>query len=293
MDEQLNTALELLFEKLTNWFNSIVVNLPNIFLAIIIFSIAYYSSKKLNDFFVKILKDKIKQYSIRSLIGTVISLVTISLGLFLALSVLNLDKALTSILAGAGVAGLAIGLALQGTIANTLSGIFLAVKDILNVGDFVETNGYAGKVQNINLRYITLKESDNNVVVIPNNLVVDKPFKNYGLTSKIRVTLTCGVGYESNLRKVQDLAMQTISRAFPQGDEKIEFHYLEFGDSSINFQMRFWVYAKQNKTQLEAKSEAIILLKEAFDQANINIPYPIRTLVSEVNNNGLEIVNRN
>ncbi len=275
-----NSSLEALTDKMKGWVESIIVNVPNIILALLVYLVAYYLSKKLSGLIKSVLKKKIKQDSIRSLIGNIVSILIIAIGLFLALTVLNLDKALTSILAGAGVAGLAIGLALQDTIANTFSGIFLAVKDILNIGDFVETNGYKGVVQSINLRYLTLKEADNNLVIIPNSMVVDNPFKNFGLTNRIRVTLKCGVSYDSDLDEVKRISIETINKSFPQYDREIEFHYLEFGESSIDFQLRFWVDAKQNKTQIEAKSEAIMLLKKAFETANIEIPYPVRTLIN-------------
>jgi small conductance mechanosensitive channel len=81
------------------------------------------------------------------------------------------------------------------------------------------------------------------------------------------------------LEKVREIAIDAIQNSFPQDKSKeIEFHYLEFGDSSINFQMRFWVDAQAKLTMLEARSEAIIVIKKAFDAHNINIPFPIRTL---------------
>lgn len=289
-----STSLQVLTDKLKGWLEVFIVNIPNIVLAVLVYIFAYFISKKLSTFIKSILASKIKQESIRSLIGNIVAILIIAVGLFLSLTVLNLDTALTSILAGAGVAGLAIGLALQDTISNTFSGIFLAVKNILNVGDYVETNGFKGIVQSINLRYLIIREADNNVVIIPNSLVVDKPFKNYGLTSKIRVTLDCGVGYESDLREVKRIAIETIEKAFPPNGKEIDFHYLEFGDSSINFHLMFWVDAKINKTQIEAKSDAIILLKEAFEEANINIPYPVRTIINQstdksVSNRALEL----
>jgi small conductance mechanosensitive channel len=191
---------------------------------------------------------------------------------------------ISSILAGAGVAGLAVGLALQGTLSNTFSGIFLSVKEILNVGDYIETNGYAGNVDEISLRHIKVREADNNFVFIPNKMVVDQPFKNYGLTPLIRTTITCGVGYESDLEKVRDVCIETIEKAFPPNDKTIEFHYLSFADSSINFQLRFWVPAKMQMSLLEAKSTAIMLIKKRFEKENINIPYPIRTLYASSQN---------
>jgi len=281
MEEQLNDSIGNLSDKMEGWLNLLITNLPNILIAIIIFGISYFLSQKLNGWIATLLKNKVKQTSVRSLIANVSSVVVISLGLFLALSVLNLDKALTSILAGAGVAGLAVGLALQGTIANTFSGIFLAVQDIMNVGDFIQTNGYSGIVDTITLRFIKLRESDNNLVIIPNKMVVENPFKNFGLTSRIRTSINCGVGYEHDLKKVKKIAVDEIGKTFPQEGKEIEFHYQEFGDSSINFQIRFWVDAKKNLALLEAKSDAIIALKSRFDKENINIPFPIRTLIAE------------
>jgi len=281
MEEQFSDSLGNLTDKLSTWLDLIITNMPNIILALLIFGTAYYLSQKLHDWVYKILKSRFKQQSIRSLVAKFASILVFAIGLFLGLTILNLDKALTSILAGAGVAGLAIGLALQGTISNTFSGIFLAIKDIMNVGDFVETNGYSGKVEEITLRYLVIRESDNNLVIIPNKLIVENPFKNFGLTKQIRTSIECGVGYESDLRRVKEIAVETIKQAFPQGDKELEFQYLEFGGSSINFQIRFWVEAKANLTLLEAKSEAIMLIKEKFDEENINIPYPIRTIISE------------
>jgi len=281
MEEQLNDSIGNLSDKMEGWLNLLITNLPNIIIAILIFGISYFLSQKLNGWIARLLKNKVKQTSVRSLIANVSSVVVISLGLFLALSVLNLDKALTSILAGAGVAGLAVGLALQGTIANTFSGIFLAVQDIMNVGDFIQTNGYSGIVDTITLRFIKLRESDNNLVIIPNKMVVENPFKNFGLTSRIRTSINCGVGYEHDLKQVKKIAVDEIRKTFPQEGKEIEFHYQEFGDSSINFQIRFWVDAKKNLALLEAKSDAIIALKSRFDKENINIPFPIRTLIAE------------
>lgn len=248
-------------------------------IAIIIFVISFWLSKNLERWSNKSLKRIIKQASIRSLISNVLSIATIAFGLILALGVLNLDEVLQSLLAGAGVAGLAIGLALQGTLSNTFSGIFLALKDVLNLGDWVESNGFAGRVIEIDLRNTKIKESDNNIVVIPNKLVLDNPFKNYGLTTRIRTSIECGISYDSDLRKVKKIGIDTIKNLYPPGDfEEIEFHYLNFGGSSIDFQIRFWVEAKANLSSVEAKSEAIIALKEAFDANNVDIPYPTRTI---------------
>lgn len=284
MEEQLKSSWDKMLDRLSSWIDTAILNLPNLLLAIIVFIITYWFARNIQNWSDKILKRFIKQASIRNLVSNVSSVIMVALGMFIALSILNLNEVLKSLLAGAGIAGLAVGLALQGTLANTFSGVFLAVKSIINIGDWVETNGYTGRVIDIDLRNTKIKESDNNIVVIPNKMVLENPFKNYGLTQRIRATITCGVAYNSDLDKVKSLTINTIEKQFqPSHGENIEFHYLEFGDSSINFQTRFWVDATANLTALEVKSEAIMAIKKAFDNNGIEIPFPIRTLYHQNN----------
>lgn len=279
MEQQLKSSWQHMLERLGEWLDTAITNLPNMILAIVVFTIAYWLSQNVRHWVERPMRRFVKQTSIRTLVANIASILVVAFGLFLALGILNLDTVLKSLLAGAGVAGLAVGLALQGTISNTFSGVFLAVKDIINVGDFVETNGYSGKVEEITLRNTKVREADNNIVIIPNKMVLDNPFKNYGLTRKIRASVECGVSYDADLNYVQQLTKDTIKDVFPQeiGD-KVEFHYLSFGDSAINFQVRFWLPAKSKLTMLEARSKAMIVLKRTFERHNIEIPFPMRTL---------------
>ena len=282
MEEQIDESWGKLMEKLSGWVDSLFLNLPNLMLAIIIFIAAYWFARSLQRLVSKGLKNVIHQTSIRSLVANALSIAVIALGLILALAVLNLDGTLKSLLAGAGVAGLAISLALQGTLSNTFSGLFIAIKDELNVGDWVETNGYSGKVTAIDLRNTKIKEGDNNIVVVPNKMILENPFKNFGLTQRIRSTINCGVGYETNLDSAKKIAVDAIESLYPpNAEEEIEFYYTNFGDSSIDFMLRFWVDAQEKITALQVKSQAIMAIKKAFDDNSINIPFPIRTLIQE------------
>lgn len=123
-------------------------------LAMVVFLLTYWLANNLKNWLERPLRRVVKHVSVRSLSSNIVSILLIALGLFLALGILNSDTVLKSLLAGAGVAGLAIGLALQGTLSNTFSRIFLAVKDIMNVGDYIESNGYEGIVQETNLRIL-------------------------------------------------------------------------------------------------------------------------------------------
>ncbi len=278
-DFNLNESIKGIWDKMATWLDSIILNLPNFLLAIVVFVLFIFIAKYAAKLVDKLLKRKGSQDSIRQISMKVVKVVVVLLGFFVALGLLNLDKILTSVLAGAGVAGLAIGLALQGTLSNTFSGVILSFLPELQIGDWVVTNGYSGEVMEINLRNIVVKESDNNYVMIPNSKIIEEPFKNFTRTARSRVMVNCGVGYKSNLEMVQKLTTETLEALFPQrGNEEVEFMYEEFGDSSINFVVRFWTDVTRNRDVLMARSKAILAIKKAFDKNGVNIPFPIRTI---------------
>ncbi|MAQ75038.1 MAG: mechanosensitive ion channel protein MscS [Aquimarina sp.] len=280
MKEQLVEAWSKMLDKLDSWLDAFIINLPNIIIAIVVFLIVVIISRYLSRIIAKLLNRTSLQKSMKNLISKMISIFIIIVGLFLILGILNLSKTLNTILTGAGIAGLAVGLALQGALANTYSGIILSYIKKIKFGDWIESNGYAGEILDIDLRMVTIKQVDNNLVYIPNKMVIENPIKNYSTTSQSRVILGCGVGYESDLRFVKKLVIDTIVSKFDVVEEKEEVLFLwkEFGDSSINFELRFWIDSTSALEVAKAQSEAMMFIKEAFDNNDINIPFPIRTL---------------
>ncbi|MFD2697266.1 mechanosensitive ion channel family protein [Mesonia sediminis] len=272
-------AVADLWNKLGSWLDALILKLPNIILAILVLILFYLLAKYSVKLIRRLLEHKNVARSIINISTSVVKVIVIAIGFFVALGVLDLNKVLTSVLAGAGVVGLAIGLALQGTLHNTFSGVILSFRPELEVGDWIESNGFSGEVIEVNLRNVVIKQSDNNLVVIPNVKIVENPFKNFSNTQRSRVSLSCGVGYESDLEVVEKIAKSTISELFNQENlEEVELAYTEFGDSSINFTIRFWAEVSKQRDILFAKHKAIVALKKAFDENDINIPFPIRTL---------------
>ena len=275
----LQDSVKGIWDKLEGWLDTIILGLPNFLLAVVVFIIFVFIAKYVGKIFDKIFAKSIKQDSIRQMATKVIKAIVILIGFFIALGLLNLDTVLTSVLGAAGVVGLAIGLALQGTLNNTFSGLILSFLPELQIGDWVETNGFAGSVMEINLRNIVIKQSDNNYVIIPNAKIIEEPFKNFTRTARSRVFVNCGVGYSSDLEMVRDLTIKTIEQIFPQrGNEEVELMFQEFGDSSINYVLRFWTDVTKNRDILTAQNTAIIAIKKAYDAKGINIPFPIRTI---------------
>lgn len=283
-------------DKLEIWKEIFIKNIPNIAIALVVLVVAYFTSRAMNSIVNRVIGKRISQKSVRDLVSRLASAVTILVGLYLAMTVLKFDDTLKTLVSAAGVSGIVIGLALQGTLSNTISGVVLSFRKNLNIGNWVETNGYSGEVIDINLNYFVMKEADNNMVIIPNKTILESPFKNYSLTTKMRIAITCGVEYGADLEKVEFLTKETINKNFNQDEigKTVEFYYTEFGDSSINFLCRFWVDSENALEKLKAKSKAIIEIKKAFDKENINIPFPMRTLEFADNHrlNIKEIVNK-
>lgn len=277
--EKTGQAWTDLLDKVLSWVDSFILNLPNFFLAILVLILfvifAKYSSKLVD----RIFRKSSAQDSIRTVSVKVFKVIIIGLGLFLSLGILNLNTVLTSILGAAGVVGLAVGFALQGTLHNTFAGVIISFIPKLQIGDWIETNDYSGFVVDINLRSVIIQSVDYNLVVIPNSKIVDAPFKNFSRTPRGRIILTCGVGYESDLPKVEDITKNAIKAIFDQNPgEGIELYFTEFGDSSINYQLRFWTNVANQGDVYKAQHKAILAIKAAYNKHNINIPFPIRTL---------------
>ena len=267
-------------EQFKAWWNAFLSHLPELVLGILILVLSFFLSRLVFRVTLKIAERHVEQKSVGKLITKAVSGIVIFLGLFFALQAMNLGKSVTGLLAGAGISGLILGLALQGTLSNTVSGIVLALRKNLRVGDWVETNGFKGEILKISLNYLVLKESDNNIVILPNKTILESPLKNYSQTSKMRVVLECGIAYDTDLRKVEKITIDLIKDRFGSEpiEEEPEFFFTEFGSSSINFMCRFWIYGKSGLDRIKSRSDLIIELKELFDHEGILIPFPIRTL---------------
>ncbi|MEM6320395.1 MAG: mechanosensitive ion channel family protein [Bacteroidota bacterium] len=197
--------------------------------------------------------------------------------MFLILNILDLSDALTALLGTAGVAGLAVGLALQDPMVNLFSGVLMSVKDYYKVGDLVETQGHFGKIMKINLRSTIILSPKGQEIIIPNKDVLQNALINYSHNGRRRVDISCGVAYGDDLEKAKEVAIKAIedSNISIRGNQPIEFFYTGFGNSSIDFTLRFWKNITSQLDYLDAQSRAIMAIKKAFDKNGITIPFPI------------------
>jgi len=275
----INKALELIQNKLSAWLREFVRMLPNLLLAALIIMVGLYLSRIISRFATRVFDRLSHGAVITKLFGSFVYLTCIVITFFIALSILRLDKALTSLLAGAGIAGLALAFAFQDIAANFMSGILITIRRPLRVGDIIKVKDYMGKVQAVNLRDTVLLTFQGQMVIIPNKDVLQNPIENFSLLGKRRMDLSVGVSYGEDLERVKQVTLQAVSdiSGLSEGDNTT-FFYETFSDSSINYTLRIWVSTPEQVEYLRVQSEAITKIKQAYDKEGIVIPFPIRTL---------------
>jgi small conductance mechanosensitive channel len=275
----INKAYQIIANKLSLWLKELIRLLPNIALATLVLVLGFFIAKWLKKLTCKIFTRFIHNETLNNLFSSLVYIFVLGVTIFVALSILNLDKAVTSILAGAGIIGLALAFAFQDIASNFMSGIFLSIRRPLHTGDIVRIKDYMGKITQINLRDTVLRTFQGQMVIIPNKEVLQNPIENYSLLGKRRMDLTVGVSYSEDLQKVKNVTLKALEGI--EGltkDDEMTFFYKEFGDSSINFDVRLWVHTPEQPEYLQVRSEAVMRIKQAYDENNITIPFPIRTL---------------
>ncbi len=274
-----NSSFEIVVDKVDAWITEFISMLPNLVVALIVLIIFYVLGKIARKTVTNLLVRVTDNKTIVSLLETIVGIIIIGIGVFIALSILQLDGAVTSLLAGAGIIGLALGFAFQDIASNFISGVILSIRHPFGLGDIIETNEFYGVVQKLNLRNTIIRTVTGQIVYIPNKSVFENPLQNYTSTGLRRIDLSCGVSYGDDLENAKKVAIEAVDNVeHVLSDKGIEFYYDEFGDSSINFKIRFWVTFTTNPDFWNVRSEAIIAISKAFDENDIMIPFPIRTL---------------
>ena len=270
-----------LVEEVEGWWSGFLGMLPNMVLAFLVAMTGYIVTSFLKKYFNKLSNKLVRDKTIASLMSTMMTVGVSLLFLLLILSVLNLSGAVSSILGAAGVVGLAVGLAFQDPILNFFSGIQLTVRHLFRIGDLIEVDGYQGTVMKITLRHTAIETFQGQDVMIPNKIVVQSALTNYSILKRRRVDLACGVSYGDDLAKVKEVTISAIKENVEHdSDRGVQLFFNEFGGSSVNYSLRFWM--EKNKTSqgdfLQVQSDAIMAIMTAYNENDIMIPFPIRTL---------------
>ena len=279
MNFNLAEVTNLIGEKLTSWYEAGVQILPNLAISIIALLFFAALARLTRHLAAKVIRRLTSSPAILNLGKTIAYILTIFVGLFVVLDLLHLEKTVTSLLAGAGVVGLALGFAFQEIASNFVSGILIALNRPYNIGDIIRVDDFFGKVLRIDLRTTSIETFQGLEVLVPNKTMFTKALTNYTTTPRRRLDLEVGVSYGDDLAKVEKIATEALENLPGRiSEQNVEVYYKSFGSSSINLDLRVWIKYPGDQTYFKARHTAIKRLKEAFDKNEVTIPFPIRTL---------------
>ena len=204
-----------------------------------------------------------------------------ALGALLVLDLLNIN--ISPLIAGLGLGGLAVALALQPTLSNLFAGTYVMTEGVVTHGDYIELeNGVAGYVIDVGWRSTRLRTWTNNLVVVPNSRFAETIITNYqGPIPAVNIYLTCGVSYESDLERVEQVCKEEMDRLLETDPRAVReygayFAYESFDDSNITFYL--FIQARDRIASFEVQSELIRMVQQRFREEDIVINYPMRTI---------------
>ncbi len=267
-------------ETFTQLLQNTVLFLPKLIVGLVIFVVGLYAAS--------LARKAVRAYSQRRkldnelvvLFGRLAYWGVAGLATVVALEQVNFN--IVAFLAGLGVLGFTVGFALQDIAKNLVAGILLLLQQPFAIGDLIEVKGYAGKVEDINLRATELRTFDGLLVYIPNADVYTSPLTNLSRVPKRRVELAGGVDYDTDLEKATAVALAAI-REVPgviTDDPAPQVVFRRFGDSAIEFGLYYW-FDPAVGGLFAVQDAGIKALTRAFREAGITIPFPIRTVIMQ------------
>ncbi|KST62410.1 mechanosensitive ion channel family protein [Mastigocoleus testarum] len=257
--------------------NAILI-FPALLTALIIILLTRFVAQLVAGIATKLGEKAIRSKSLQILLSKTVYVATWTVGILLAAVIAFPGLRLGDIIATLGLSSVAIGFAFQDIFKNFLAGILLLLQEPFRIGDQIIIGDYEGTVEQVDIRTTKIRTYTGERVLLPNSKVFTSAVQVRTAFNSRRTDLAVGVDYNTPLSKASEILKRSVSQV--DGvlqDPAPEIDLIGFGDSSIDFAVRYWTLPQQTEVR-RVKTRAIISIKRVFDNADINIPYPIRTL---------------
>lgn len=271
--------VNLLFDQFREISRATIEMLPHIAVAIVILLLTIGLSKAATYSARRVLVHTNIRQSLKELFTLFVSILVWVIGLMIAAVIVFPGLTPASILAGLGLGSVAIGFAFKDVFENFLAGIIILFRREMRIGDFIECEGIEGKVDQIAIRESHIRQTDGQLVIVPNSILFKNPVIIRTDQPVRRMTVICGVAYDVDVDEARDVIRRAVETCenVVQGDKPIQIFAQEFGDSSINFEVTWWTGSKPVEVR-ESRDQVVSRVKRALDDAGIEIPFPYRTL---------------
>lgn len=283
MDNALNDATlqrieELIDEKLYGWFETTLTHIPNFIVALVILVVFFITAKIVAMVLRKVFYKGMESHQVADLMLTIMRIIIIGLGCFIALDFLGLKGTVTSLLAGAGIVGLALGFAFQDITENFIAAVAMGIRKPFRPGDIIQTSEVFGTVKYLNFRNTIIETFSGQLEIVPNKHLFRNVLTNYSYSGERRIDVPVGISYSDDIdaaSKAITNKLNTLNGVIRQ--DETSCYAAGFGDSSIDLVARFWIHYPDGD-YLRKMHEAVAAIHSALNEEGISIPFPIRTL---------------
>ena len=253
--------------------------LPQLFISLVILFITYAVAKLAKHIAKSVLEKTRLRKSLANLMVLFSSLTIWLIGLMISAIIAFPDLTPTKMLAGLGIGSVAIGFAFKDIFENFLAGIIILIRREMRINDFVACEGYEGTVEAILVRETHIRKTDGELVILPNSMLFKNPLTIRTDLDERRTTIICGVGYGENVDEARSVIKQAVTdcKTVISDTRPVQIFANEFADSSINFEVTWWTGSRPLDIR-QSRDEVIASIKAALDKADIEIPFPYRTL---------------
>jgi small conductance mechanosensitive channel len=269
-----DTTLRQLMGKLNGWLTQAVLLLPNLGAALLVILAFWILARIASNITARVLRRATPYQEINTLLTRLVWVAILAAGVFIGLGIMQLEKTVASLVAGAGVLTLIIGFAFQDLAANFIAGILLQLRHPFRAGQLVRTNDFYGTVEHIDLRNTIIHTLTGQIVHLPNKDVFQKPLENFSAAGTRRVDIPVTVPKGLDVDQAERLAIAAAEQVSNRDTLRpVEIFYEGVGGDTIVFTVRFWIpFADREPDFLEARSDAVKRIKRAFESRQTGVP---------------------
>lgn len=266
------TYLDTLNTELQTIATGFVQRIPSLAIALIVLLLTFLiarSAVRIADWITR--RTSLRE-DLKKLIDLLVRLAIWLLGSVIALSIIIPSFTLGGAVAGLGIGAIAIGFAFQDIFENFLAGMVLALREKMNVGDIIEAEGILGRVEKTSLRETHIRQLSNELTVVPNSLLFKNPVKILTDDNVRRNEVIVGVSYEADLEQAQRVILEAVNSVEAVSKDRPAIAFAQqFSANSIDFLVQWWAKSAPRDLR-ETKSEVVIAVKKALDNAGIEMP---------------------
>jgi small conductance mechanosensitive channel len=239
---RIDDAYKLLTEKLETWMEGAITILPNIVVALLIAIAFGFVARVVGNVAGTVMRRTFESRQIAGLLTSIVKSLVLVAGIFIALDFVGLKGTVTSLLAGAGIIGLAIGFAFQDMTENFIAGIAMGIRKPFEIGDVIKAEGVFGNVKSINLRNTLVETFYGQLEVIPNKILFRNILTNYSTLGKRRIEVPVGISYADDIEKAVKVIVEAMKdKEYVIIKNETAVYAESFGDSSVNLLLWFWI----------------------------------------------------